>query len=123
MSTSLTRPADPETVGGRRTRRRRTVIIVVRCVLALVILGGAGITARLFVWRDLPPPPPRVDAIIELGGPGLRDRVALGLARSHRAPILVQSTTEVDAARGPVPSAGSAGDDRLFPRGTERHQR
>ena len=51
----------------------------------------AGTTAHLFVWPDLPPVPPRVDAIILLGGPGDRDEAAAALARAHAAPVLVQS--------------------------------
>lgn len=53
------------------------------------------VTARLFVWPDLPPIPPRVDAVVKLGGfgePG-RERLALDLVRAHRAPVLAVSTT------------------------------
>ena len=50
-------------------------------------------TLRLFVWPDLRALPQRVDAIIELGGPGERDPTAITLALEHRAPMLVQSTT------------------------------
>lgn len=97
MPTSETRPAG-------RVRRRRTILVVM-CLSVLVILGVA--VVRLFVRPDLPPLPARVDAIIELGGPGQRDAVALALAGERRAPVLIQSTTETEAASGrclpPVP--------------------
>jgi hypothetical protein len=67
--------------------------------VAVILLFFAAITARFFVWPDLQPIPERVDAIIELGGPEMsgRDRVALELAREHRAAFLVQSTLAVAA--------------------------
>jgi uncharacterized SAM-binding protein YcdF (DUF218 family) len=61
------------------------------------LLAFAAITARLFVWPDLPPLPAEVDAIVELGGPGVRDAAALALARDHRAPVLIQSTVAAEA--------------------------
>jgi hypothetical protein len=66
-------------------------------LLALLVFGVA--TARLFIWPDLEPIPRHVDAIIELGGAAndRRDRVALELAREHRADFLVQSTTRGEA--------------------------
>jgi uncharacterized SAM-binding protein YcdF (DUF218 family) len=63
-------------------------------VLVLGLVAFTTVTARLFIWPDLPPLPPRVDAIVELAGPGNADPPALALAREHRAPILVQSTIE-----------------------------
>ncbi|GAA3283171.1 YdcF family protein [Dactylosporangium vinaceum] len=50
----------------------------------------------------LPVVPAHVDAIVELAGPGLedRDRLAVELAREHRADYLVQSTLPEDAASG-----------------------
>jgi uncharacterized SAM-binding protein YcdF (DUF218 family) len=80
-----------------RIRRRRRVMAVA-LVIGLVLVST--VTARLFVWPDLPAPPPRVDAVIELGGPGDRDAVALNLGRAHRAAFLVQSTTPDDARSG-----------------------
>jgi uncharacterized SAM-binding protein YcdF (DUF218 family) len=77
---------------GRR-RRRRTWILAASIILLLF----AAATVRLFVRPELPPLPPTADAIIELGGPGNRDAVALDLARAHRAPLLIQSTVENDA--------------------------
>jgi hypothetical protein len=71
-----------------------------RLLLAAAAIGlfaFAVLTARLFVWPDLPPLPPEVDAIVELAGPGIRDRAALALAREHRAPILIQSTVASEA--------------------------
>ena len=47
---------------------------------------------HLFVWPDLPPLPPRVDAIINLGTPILDEATALALAHEHRAPTLAQVT-------------------------------
>jgi uncharacterized SAM-binding protein YcdF (DUF218 family) len=79
----------------RLRRHRRRGVPTVALVLGLVLFGA--VTANLFVWPDLPPPPPRVDAIIELGGPGQRDGVAVALAQAHRAPVLVQSTVAADA--------------------------
>jgi uncharacterized SAM-binding protein YcdF (DUF218 family) len=78
--------------------------LVVASVLVLVLFGT--VTARLFIWPDLEPLPPRVDAIIELGGAAddARDRLALELARTHRAPIVIQSTV-----------VREAGTDRCLP--------
>jgi uncharacterized SAM-binding protein YcdF (DUF218 family) len=74
-------------------------------VAALLVF--AAVTVRLFVWPDLPPLPPRADAIVELGGPGNRDATALGLAQAGRAPVLAQSTVRRDAGTSrclpPVP--------------------
>jgi uncharacterized SAM-binding protein YcdF (DUF218 family) len=74
--------------------------------LAFVVLSVA-VTARVFVWPALQPLPERADAIIELAGPSDldRDRVALELAREHRAPVLIQSTLPGDTACLP-PVAG-----------------
>ena len=77
---------------------------------ALVLALFSAITARVFIWPDLPRVPTRVDAIIELGGPGVqgRDRVAVELARAHRAAFLVQSTVVAEAGTDrslpPVPT-------------------
>jgi uncharacterized SAM-binding protein YcdF (DUF218 family) len=84
---------------GKRRRRRRWPI-----VLGVVLLVLAGVTARMFIWPDLPPLPDHADAVIELGGPGNRDAAALTLAREGRAPFLVQSTR-----------AAEAGTDRCLP--------
>lgn len=67
--------------------------------IAVVALAFSVATARLFVWPDLQPVPAQADAIVELAGPGAfdRDRVALLLAREHRARYLVQSTEQSDA--------------------------
>jgi hypothetical protein len=80
----------------RPTRRSRRIIWAA-AASALVLFTV--VTARVFVWPDLRPLPDRVDAIIELAGPGddSRDQVALDLARQHRAPVLVQSTIPGDA--------------------------
>jgi hypothetical protein len=65
--------------------------------LAAALAVFIAATLRLFVWPPLVTPPDRVDAIIELAGPGIRDAAALELARQGRAPVLVQSTTEQEA--------------------------
>jgi uncharacterized SAM-binding protein YcdF (DUF218 family) len=84
---------EPAEAGERPKRRRRRWPWIV----AVVILVFGAVTARVFVWPDLPQVPDRADAIVELGGPGNRDEAALRLAREHRAPYLVQSTVEVEA--------------------------
>jgi hypothetical protein len=77
-----------------RLRRRCRAVAV---ILVLAVFGTA--TARLFIWPDLEPIPRHVDAIIELAGSAndRRDRLALDLARDHRAGFLVQSTTSAEA--------------------------
>jgi len=84
-----------------------------RCCLRAAWLGGAlaavafaAVTARVFVWPDLKPLPAHADAIVELGGARSldRDRVALELAREHKAPVLIQSTVIGDTnCLPPVP--------------------
>jgi hypothetical protein len=80
-----------------RSRRRRRYVVSVASALVLVVF--AVLTARLFIWPDLAPVPARVDAVIELGGAAVdgRDRLAVALARAHRAPFLVQSTVVEEA--------------------------
>jgi hypothetical protein len=87
----------------RRSHRRWRWAVAVLLVLAAAF--GAT-TARLFIWPDLAPPPQHVDAIIELAGAAMdrRDRLAVELARDHRADFLVQSTT-----------MGEAGTDTCLP--------
>jgi hypothetical protein len=65
----------------------------------VIVLAWTGLSARLFIWPDLPPLPTRADAVIELGGPGVqgRDDVAVELARGHHAAFLVQSTVPEEA--------------------------
>jgi uncharacterized SAM-binding protein YcdF (DUF218 family) len=97
LMTTGEEPTDPqaeEPARPARTRKRRRRGLV---VLAIVVLLFAAVTARFFVWPDLPALPDRADAIIELGGPGFRDDAALALAREHRAGVLVQSTVEQEA--------------------------
>jgi uncharacterized SAM-binding protein YcdF (DUF218 family) len=93
---------EPATGKPRRRKRHR-----LRIALGITILVFSAVTARVFIWPDLAPLPERVDAIIELGGPTIRDEAALGLARQHRAPVLVQSTVEeeagTDSCLPPVP--------------------
>jgi hypothetical protein len=75
-----------------RVPRRRQVTLVA----LLLVSTFAAATARLFVWPSLAAPPDRVDAIIELGGPGDRDAVTMALAARHVAPVVVQSTVAED---------------------------
>jgi uncharacterized SAM-binding protein YcdF (DUF218 family) len=94
----MTAAADEEPTkrpAGKRPKRRRRYRLWT--VLGTVVVLFAAATAHIFVWPDLPPLPARVDAIIELGGPGNRDNAALTLARDHRASVLVQSTVEAEA--------------------------
>ena len=83
--------------GARRHRRRSRRRLAIASVLVFALFSA--ITALVFIWPDLPRVPTRVDAIIELGGPGVkgRDRVAVELARAHRAGFLVQSTVVAEA--------------------------
>ena len=60
-------------------------------VSAVVLVGVSMLTARLFVWPDLPPLPQRADVIVQLGGPGNRRAVALDLVRQGRAPLVAMS--------------------------------
>jgi hypothetical protein len=75
-------------------------------MLVLAVPFGV-VTARFFVWPQLPRLPSRTDSIIELAGPGNRDAAALALAREHRAPVLIQSTVVAEAGTStclpPVP--------------------
>jgi uncharacterized SAM-binding protein YcdF (DUF218 family) len=86
-----------------RRHRRRWLVIVVFVVVLLAVP-----TARLFVWPPLRPVPPRVDAVVELAGPGDRDSAALTLARAHRTSFVVQSTVVAEAGthRCLPPSSG-----------------
>ena len=61
------------------------------------------LTARLFVW-SAQGMPAQVSAIVMLAGPGDRLSVALGLARQHRAPMLVVSQGQ-HGYGGPCPAA------------------
>jgi hypothetical protein len=67
-----------------RWRRRALVTLAAACVVL------AAVTARVLVW-PVQGAPADVDAIVMLAGPGDRLPVALGLAREHRAPVLVVS--------------------------------
>ena len=76
----------------KRGRRRRKTAVAALAVLLVLALVLGSVTARLFVWPDLPPLPAQADAIVELGGPGDRDSAALALAREHRARFLIRSS-------------------------------
>jgi uncharacterized SAM-binding protein YcdF (DUF218 family) len=77
-----------------RPRRRRWRTLALLVVAALLFSGA---TVRLFIFPDLPKLPARADAIIELGGPGNRDGIALAVARQNQAPVLIQSTVIAEA--------------------------
>jgi uncharacterized SAM-binding protein YcdF (DUF218 family) len=79
----------------KRPRRRKRHRL--RIALAIIVVLFAAVTARVFIWPDLAPLPEQADAIIELGGPTIRDEAALELARDGRAPVLVQSTVQAEA--------------------------
>jgi len=83
----------------RRRLRRPGTRKLVAVVSLLVLLVFGAVTDRVFVRPRLATLPPRVDAIIELGGAGMagRDRLALHLARTQRASYLVQSTVVEEA--------------------------
>jgi uncharacterized SAM-binding protein YcdF (DUF218 family) len=83
-------PAAPTTAVPVRPRRRR---IVWAAVSAVVVVGLSAVTARLFVWPDLPALPQRADVIVQLGGPGSRRAAALDLVRQGRAPLVAASVT------------------------------
>jgi uncharacterized SAM-binding protein YcdF (DUF218 family) len=71
-----------------RMRIRHRILVLVPFLVLFVFTAA---TVHLFVWPQLPPTPPSVDAIVLLGGPGDREDTALALAVSHAAPVLVQS--------------------------------
>ena len=79
----------------KRSRRRRGFLIAG----VLILLVWSALSARLFIWPDLPPLPTQADAVIELAGPGVqgRDDLAVELARSRDASYLVQSTVPAEA--------------------------
>jgi hypothetical protein len=76
----------------RSTRHRWRKRVAVALVALLPVVG---ITARVFIWPNLPALPTKASAIIELAGPNEagRDETAVALARAGRAPLLIQSTT------------------------------
>jgi hypothetical protein len=86
----------------KRRRRRRRIWIG---LLALFVLFAA-ITARVFIWPDLPALPKHAEAIVELAGPANsgRDAVAVQLAQDHRADYLAQSTQLGDTHCLPAPA-------------------
>jgi uncharacterized SAM-binding protein YcdF (DUF218 family) len=86
------KPTEP--AAGKPGRRKRHRL---RIAFGIAVLMFAAVTARVFIWPDLAPLPERADAIIEIGGPTIRDEAALELARDHRAPVLVQSTVREEA--------------------------
>lgn len=77
-----------------RGRPRRRVVLA---VLVLLMVTGAAMSARLFVWPQLPPLPAHADAIVQLGGPGPRRAVAFDLYRQGRAPVVAISVDSVEA--------------------------
>ena len=88
--------AEPAT-GQRPKRRKRYRLRIALGIIILLFAAMTAMTAHMFIWPDLAPLPDRADAIIELGGPTVRDEAALRLAGDHRAPVLVQSTVQEEA--------------------------
>jgi uncharacterized SAM-binding protein YcdF (DUF218 family) len=74
---------------GRRVARRGRLRWVV-AALALLVAVFCVASARLFIW-PAQGMPPRVSAIVVLGGPGDRVNKGLALARQGRAPVLIFS--------------------------------
>jgi hypothetical protein len=83
----------------RRDRRRGFVLRIV-LALAIVVAGFAAATAHWFIWPPQQAMPAHVDAIVMLNGPGNRLDTALGLARAHRAPVIVISRGSRHGAYG-----------------------
>ena len=98
-SGGATGSTDP--TSGKPRRKPRGITITRRQGIAIgvaaVFLVFAGMTARLFVWPDLPPLPDRADAIVQLGGPGDRRALTLELVRQGRAPIAAISVDDQEA--------------------------
>ena len=103
----MTEGTDPGEAGGatgsadgrpgesrRATRPWRRIGVA---VVVLLLAAGGAVTARLFVWPELPPLPDRADAIVQLGGPGPRRAVAFELYRQGRAPVVAMSVNSVEA--------------------------
>jgi len=77
------------------SRRRKLMIII-----AVAVLAAAGLTAHQLVWPDLPPVPPKADAIVQLGGAGDRRAVAFDLWRQGRAPVVAISVPDDEFRTG-----------------------
>jgi hypothetical protein len=82
----------------RRLSRRWRVVLTAALVLFLAFVVATG---ELLVW-PAQGMPRQVSAIVMLAGPGDRMPVALDLADSHRAPVLVVSQG-YDGYGGPCP--------------------
>ena len=93
--TRLRTAQKPRTAGPGHPRRWR--FLIAAAALLVAVFGAA--TARLFVWPERGMPG-HVDAIVMLNGPGDRLPTALGLARAHRAPVVVISRGSPDWANG-----------------------
>ena len=90
-----------DVVAARKRRRlsgRWRIVLTVALVLLLAFVVATG---ELLIWpaQDMPG---QVSAIVLLAGPGDRMAVALDLADSHRAPVLVVSQG-YDGYGGPCP--------------------
>jgi uncharacterized SAM-binding protein YcdF (DUF218 family) len=98
----------------RMKRHGRARSIARRAAIAgcILLLAFAGTTARLLVW-PAQGMPSGVDAVIMLAGPGNRLPVALGLARAHRAPVLIVSRGN-QGYGGPCPAATAAPGEKII---------
>jgi uncharacterized SAM-binding protein YcdF (DUF218 family) len=83
----------------RRTRARVWVLSAAFTLLPLALILAAA-TARLMIW-PAHGTPAHVDAIVVLDGEGDRFESGIQLARAHRAPMLVISTST------PIPTGSS----------------
>lgn len=102
MSGFVRRPAGQPAGWNQRRRLSPAWRRAFATVTVLLVALGL-VTARLFVW-PAQGMPMRASAIVMLAGPGSRLPVALGLARQHRAPVLVISQGD-HGYGGPCPAA------------------
>lgn len=82
-------------------------------MLGVLLLVFAGATTWLLAWPAGGTVPPRVDAVVMLAGPGDRLPVALRLARTDRAPVLVVSRGN-QGYGGPCPPPDSVPGTKII---------
>lgn len=96
----------------RRHERAQTIARRGAIAVCVVLLTFGAATARLLVW-PAQGMPSRVDAVVMLAGPGNRLPVALGLARAHRARMLVVSRGN-QGYGGPCPAATAVPSEKII---------